>query len=78
MNTRNTSKTARVSRPRRTQIEMQLLSLVQMLPRDHRARIVWDFVSRLDLEPLYETIGVTDNTPGRDSSRRPTQNKTAA
>lgn len=67
MNTKNTSQTARVSRPHRTQIEMQLLSLDQMLPRDHRARIVWDFVSRLDLEPLYEQIEVTDNTPGRDA-----------
>lgn len=67
MNTKNSSKTARVSRPQRNQIEIQMLSLDQMLPRDDRARIVWDFVSSLDLEPLYEMIEVTDSTAGRDA-----------
>lgn len=46
---------------------MRTLSLDQMLPADDRARIVWDFVSSLDLEPLYEKIEVTDNTAGRDA-----------
>lgn len=63
----NSSKTARVSRPHRTQIEMQLLSLDQMLPGDDRARIVWEFVCSLDLEGLYEKIEVTGNTAGRDA-----------
>jgi transposase len=65
MKTENTSKTARVSRPHRTQVEMQLLSLDQLLPADHRARVVWAFVSSLDLEPFYQDIEVADNTPGR-------------
>lgn len=68
MNTKNSSQTARVSRPHRTQIRMQTLSLDQMLPGDDRARIVWDFVSALDLEPLYEKIEVTDSTAGRDAT----------
>jgi transposase len=46
---------------------MQMKSLDQMLPADDRARIVWDFVSALDLEPLYEKIEVTDSTAGRDA-----------
>lgn len=46
---------------------MQTVSLEQMLPADDRARIVWGFVSSLDLEPLYEKIEVTDNTAGRDA-----------
>lgn len=65
MNTENRSRTARVSRPHRTQIEMQLLSLDQMLPADHRARTVWAFVKALDLEPFYDEIQVTDHDPGR-------------
>jgi len=65
MNTENISRTARVNRPQRTQIEMQLLSLDQMLPTDHRARSVWMFVNSLDLEPFYRDIEVTDNSPGR-------------
>ncbi len=46
---------------------MQLYSLDQMLPIDHRARIVWTYVRSLDLEPLYETIEVTDATAGRSA-----------
>lgn len=67
MNTKNTSSTARVSRPHRTQIEMQVFSLDQMLPADHRARIVWAYVESLDLESLYQTIEVTDDTAGRSA-----------
>jgi len=67
MNTKNTSKTARVSRPHRSQVEMQLLSLDQMLAEDHRARVVWAFVKSLDLEPLYENIEVTKNIAGRSA-----------
>lgn len=67
MNTENNSKTARVSRPHRVQVEMQFLSLDQLLASDHRARSVWAFVSSLDLEPFYRDIQVTDNTPGRSA-----------
>jgi transposase len=65
MNTENTSKTARVNRPHRTQVEMQLLSLDQLLPADHRARTVWAFVMSLNLERFYRDIEVADNVPGR-------------
>ena len=65
MNTENNSKTARVSRPHRTQIEMQFLSLDQLLAADHRARSVWAFVSSLDLQPFYRDIQVTEDSPGR-------------
>lgn len=61
----NTSKTARVNRPHRTQVEMQMLSLDQLLPDDHRARAVWAFVSALNLEPFYGGIEVTFDAPGR-------------
>jgi transposase len=58
---------ARVSRPERTQVEMQLLSLEQMLPKDHRCRIVWRFVQSLDLEAFYAEIRVTDSDAGRSA-----------
>ncbi|WP_145085175.1 IS1182 family transposase [Aureliella helgolandensis] len=67
MNTQKPSQLARVSRPHRIQVEMHMLSLEDMLPRDHRARIVWSFVKTLDLEPLYEKIVVTKRTVGRNS-----------
>lgn len=65
MNTKNNSQTARVRRPHRNQVEMQLFSLDQMLPADHRARIVWTYVQSLNLEPLYERIVVADDQAGR-------------
>jgi transposase len=43
---------------------MQLFSLDQMLPADHRARLVWDYVRSLDLESFYSVIEVDDSTPG--------------
>jgi len=67
MNTTNTSTTARVNRPHRSQVEMQFFSLDQLLPADHRARIVWAFVRSLNLEPLYEEIRVTDSQAGRSA-----------
>ena len=67
MDTKNTSATARVNRPHRSQVEMQFFSLDQLLPRDHRARIVWAFVQSLNLGPLYENIRVTDNLAGRSA-----------
>ena len=44
---------------------MQFFSLDQLLPGDHRARLVWGFVRSLNLEPLYEEIRVTDSQAGR-------------
>jgi transposase len=67
MDTKNTSATARVDRPHRSQVEMQFFALDQLLPSDHRARIVWTFVKSLDLEPLYEEIQVTDSLAGRSA-----------
>jgi transposase/IS5 family transposase len=56
---------ARVSRPDRAQVQMHFFSWDQMLPNDHRARLVWDFVESLDLTPLYDQIKVSACTAGR-------------
>jgi transposase len=60
------SKTARVNRPERTQIEMRFLALDQMLDRDHRARTVWQYVESLDLEPLYIHFKAVEGAKGRN------------
>jgi len=41
------------------------MALDQLLPADHRARIVWAYVDSLDLSPLYEKIQATEGMPGR-------------
>jgi len=46
----------RVQRPDRTQLEFRPVDLESLLPADHRARIVWDFVQGLDLARLYGEI----------------------
>ncbi|WP_413431287.1 transposase [Crateriforma spongiae] len=58
---------ARVSRPERLQVDFLPRAIDEMVPRDHRCRIVWRFVESLDLEPFYETIQVTDSKAGRSS-----------
>lgn len=65
MNENNSSKTARVARPHRDQVEWRPVSLDQLLTADHRARLVWAYVKLLDLEPLYAAIEVDGNTRGR-------------
>jgi transposase len=67
MNAKNTSATARVDRPFRDQVEMQFFSLDQLLPMDHRARVVWAFVKSLNLEPLYQDIQVSGSQAGRSA-----------
>ena len=57
---------ARTKRPERTQVEMQLLSLDQLVDADHRVRVVWQYVESLDLTELYEPIKATVDHVGRD------------
>ncbi len=57
----------RLRRPERAPMELRCLSLEQLLPADHPARAVWDFVQGLDLSGLYAAIkaveGHAGNTP---------------
>lgn len=64
----NAKRNARVSRPERFQVEMRFLSLNEMLAKDHRSRIVWQFVQSLDLEPFYAEIRVSDSQAGRSAT----------
>ena len=58
---------ARVSRPERTQVEYFFKSIDQLVPRDHRCRLVWRFVQSLDLERFYCEIIVSDSQAGRSA-----------
>lgn len=59
---------ARVVSPNRDQIELRPVDLESLLPADHRARLVWDFVTRLDLTPLYAGIGSVEGSGGRPAT----------
>jgi transposase len=58
---------ARVSRPERTQIEWQPFALDELLPSDHRARVVWRYVDSLDISALYDKIRAVEGEAGRNA-----------
>ena len=43
------------------------MALDQLLPVDHRARLIWKYVESLDLSLLYARIAAVEGRPGRDS-----------
>jgi transposase len=45
-----------------------MVDLESQLAPDHLARVVWAFVSDLDLSPLYERIGSRDGSAGRPAA----------
>src|SRR5712692_10732937 len=55
----------RVQRPNREQLELRSVDLDGLLPPDHRARLVWEFVEGLDLAPLYAAILAVEGGAGR-------------
>lgn len=55
----------RLETANRDQVEMRLASLDQLLPEDHRARIVWAMVEEYDLSAFYEGIRAVEGEVGR-------------
>lgn len=61
---------ARVLRPERRQIRLELVDLESQLPEDHMARIVWSFVETLDVSALERGIKSREGSPGRPTPDR--------
>lgn len=55
----------RLATAERTQVEWQMACLDELLPEDHRARQVWDYVETLDLSRLYAAIESEEGRAGR-------------
>lgn len=55
----------RVITPDRQQLYWDMIDLDSLIEPDHLARVVWAFVDRLDLSPLYERIKARDDVAGR-------------
>lgn len=58
---------ARVCRPERTQVDFLPRAIDEMVPGDHRCRIVWRFVESIDLDPFYQDIQVSASQAGRSA-----------
>ncbi len=54
----------RLRQPEREQLEWRSVDLDSLLPAEHRARIIWAYVERLELGALYEPIRAREGTPG--------------
>lgn len=55
----------RLREPVRDQIELRAVDLDRLLALDHRARVIWDYVQKLDLRGLEEAIQAREHTPGQ-------------
>ena len=58
---------ARVLRPVRNQLEWAVVDLESRLPQEHRARVIWSFLERLDLSAFYAPVKAVGE-PARPSN----------
>ncbi len=55
----------RLQPPQREQVKFRACCWNDLLPADHEARLVWAYVSGLDLSPLYARIKAVERNVGR-------------
>jgi transposase len=55
----------RLNRPNRRQIEWRPVALDSLLPEEHEARLIWEWVEGLDLRVLYARIQAVEGQAGR-------------
>ena len=55
----------RVQAPNRAQVELRASDLESLLGEDHRARLVWGYVERQNLNTLFDAIKARGAAPGR-------------
>lgn len=56
--------TPRFQAAERNQVEFRACCWNELLPRDHQACSVWEYVTQLDLSPLYAKIKAVEHRPG--------------
>lgn len=55
----------RLREPVRNQVELRAIDLEALLAVDHPARVIWDYVRKLDLRDLEEAVRAREHTPGQ-------------
>ena len=51
----------------REQLRLEVVDLEAAVPMEHRARVIWAAVERLDLGAFYDEIAARGSTPGRSA-----------
>lgn len=62
---RKASGRVRVQRAERHQVELRAGSLDELLPDEHRARVIWEALEGLDLGAFYAPVGSREGSAGR-------------
>ena len=57
--------TPRMKSPDRSQIDPNPKRIDELIPPNHKARLVWELVQDLDLTPLYKQIKAVEGHAGR-------------
>jgi transposase len=55
----------RLREPVRDQIELRAVDLEALVAADHLARVIWEYVQKLDLRELEEAVRAREHTPGQ-------------
>ncbi len=58
---------ARILKADRKQLQMRTYDLDAALPAEHRARLIWAFMEKLDLSRFYDKIDARGSEPGRSA-----------
>jgi len=58
---------ARILKADRQQLQMRTYDLDATLPAEHRARLIWAFIEKLDLSRFYDKIDARGSEPGRSA-----------
>jgi len=56
---------ARLREPVRDQIELRAVDLDGLIGPDHPARVIWEYVQRLDMSSLEQAVRAREHTPGQ-------------
>ncbi|MDP1699931.1 MAG: IS1182 family transposase [Aestuariivirga sp.] len=59
---------AHVVRPQRSQVGWEMVDIDGLLPEGHAARLVWTFVTQMDLSQFYAAIGSREGDAGRPAA----------
>jgi transposase len=55
----------RLREPVRDQIELRAMDLDRLIEAEHPARVIWDYVQKLDLRALEQSVQAREHTPGQ-------------